>query len=199
VAAHHGDGVHRREIVLVRHGETEWTISGRHTSCTDIVLTERGRRQAEEVAARLGDREFKVVLTSPLQRAVQTCGLAGFGDAAEPSADLVEWDYGSFEGRTTAEIRAEVPDWSLWADGVPGGETAAQVGARADRVIERLLQVDGDALLFSHGHFSRALAARWIGLDVGAGRLFALAPASISILGWEREQRVLNRWNDEVA
>jgi len=183
----------------VRHGETAWTIGGRHTGRTDVPLTEVGRRQAELLAPRLGGRGFVVVLTSPLQRAAETCRLAGFGDVAERCHDVVEWDYGAYEGRTTAEIRAEVPGWSLWWHGVPDGETATQVAARADRVLDRLQGAAGDALVFSHGHFLRVLAARWLGLGPNDGRLFGLVPASISTLGWEREQRVIAHWNDTVA
>jgi len=184
--------------VLVRHGETAWTISGQHTSRTDVPLTELGRRQAEGLATHLAGREFDLVLTSPRQRAAETCRLAGFGGVAERCDDVTEWDYGAYEGRRTAEIRGEVPGWSLWRDGVPGGETAAEVAGRADRVIDRIQHVAGDTLVFSHGHFLRVLAARWLGLDPGEGRLLALDPASISVLGWEREQRVLRRWNDIV-
>ena len=188
----------RPEVVLARHGETEWTLSGQHTSQTDIPLTEAGRRQAQRLAARLTGRRFAVVVTSPLQRAAETCRLAGYGDVAELCDDAVEWNYGAYEGRTTAEIRRSQPGWTLWTDGTPGGEMAAQVGARADRVLARLLAADGDALLFSHGHFLRVLAARWLDLSPRDGRLFALAPASVSVLGWERERRVLARWNDTV-
>jgi probable phosphoglycerate mutase len=186
-------------VVLVRHGETEWTISGRHTGRTDVPLTEEGRRQAERLGPRLSGRKFVLVLTSPLQRARETCRLAGFGDVAELCDDCREWDYGEYEGRTTAEIRAEAPGWSLWRDNVPGGETAAEVAARADRVIERLRRADGDSLVFSHGHFLRVLAARWLGLGPEEGRLFALGPASLSVLGWEREQAVLSLWNEPTA
>lgn len=188
----------RPEVVLARHGETEWTLSGQHTSQTDIPLTEAGRRQAQRLAARLAGRRFAVVVTSPLQRAAETCRLAGYGDVAELCDDAVEWNYGAYEGRTTPEIRKSQPGWTLWTDGARGGEMAAQVGARADRVLARLLAADGDALLFSHGHFLRVLAARWLDLSPRDGRLFALAPASVSVLGWERERRVLARWNDTV-
>jgi probable phosphoglycerate mutase len=187
----------RPEVVLVRHGETAWTIGGRHTGRTDVPLTEAGRHQAEHLAARLAGHRFTVVLTSPLQRAAHTSALAGF-TRAEPSEDVVEWDYGAYEGRTTEEIRAERPGWSLWRDGVPGGETAAQVAERADRVVQRLRRAEGDALVFSHGHFLRVLAARWLGLDPNDGRFFTLRPAGTSILGWEREQPVLVRWNEPV-
>jgi broad specificity phosphatase PhoE len=183
------------EVVVVRHGETAWTISGQHTSRTDVPLTDVGRRQAQRLAPRLAERSFAIVLTSPLQRARETCALAGFQDAVESSPDLVEWDYGAYEGRTTAEIRADNPSWSLWSDGAPGGETPAQVARRADRVLQRLREAGGHALVFSHGHFLRVLAARWLEQPVEFGRLFVLSPASISTLGWEREQHVLASWN----
>jgi probable phosphoglycerate mutase len=186
----------QHELVLVRHGETAWTVNGQHTSRTDVPLTERGRRDAETLSARLARRAFAVVLTSPLRRAADTCALAGFTDVAESSEDAVEWDYGAYEGRTTAEIRADAPGWSLWHDGVPGGESAAHVADRADRLLARLRRADGDALLFSHGHLLRVLAARWLGLGPAYGRFLALGPASISVLGWEREQAVLARWNE---
>jgi broad specificity phosphatase PhoE len=185
-------------LVLVRHGETEWTISGQHTSRTDVPLTVEGRRQAERLRDRLSGLEPAIVLTSPRRRASETCRLAGFGDVAVVDDDLVEWDYGDYEGRTTAAIRAEVPGWTLWRDGVPGGETAEDVGARADRVIERTRHA-GDVLVFSHGHFLRVLAARWLDLAPDAGGFFALDPASVSRLGWEREQAVLRGWNDTVS
>jgi len=185
----------RGEVVLVRDGETAWTVSGQHTSRTDVALTDAGRRQAERLASHLTGRDFRLVLTSPLQRAAETCRWAGFAGAAERCDDVTEWDYGAYEGRRTAEIRDEVPGWSLWRDGVPAGETAAQVAIRADRVIDRLGRAAGDTLVFSHGHFLRVLAARWLGLGPSDGRLFAPDPASISVLGWERERQVLRRWN----
>ena len=185
--------------MLVRHGETAWTISGRHTGRSDVPLTDEGRRQAGRLAPVLAGRPFAAVLTSPLGRALDTCRLAGFGDVASVSGDVVEWDYGDYDGRTTAEIRGSHPGWSLWSDGVPGGEAAAEVAARADRVIGGLRAAGGDALVFSHGHFLRVLAARWLGLGPASGRLFALGPASISVLGWEREQPVLAGWNDTLG
>jgi broad specificity phosphatase PhoE len=184
------------EIVLVRHGETGWTLSGQHTSRTDVPLTDRGRQQAAQLASRLTGRDFTLVLTSPMSRATDTCALAGFAAKATSDADLMEWDYGDYEGRTTADIQSEIPDWSLWRDGVPGGETKAEVTRRADRVLDRLRATAADALVFSHGHFLRVLATRWLGLDAADGRLFLLRPASISVLGWEREQEVLALWND---
>jgi probable phosphoglycerate mutase len=183
------------EIALVRHGETEWSRDGRHTGRTDIPLTEVGRLRAERVGAALRGRTFAAVLTSPLARAAETCRLAGFGDVARLRNELMEWDYGEYEGRRTVEIREERPDWSLWRDGAPGGETAADVGARVDRIIEELRASRGDALLFAHGHVLRVLAARWLGLDPQEGRLFALDPATISVLGWERETAVIRLWN----
>jgi broad specificity phosphatase PhoE len=187
----------RPEVVVVRHGETEWTRTKRHTGRTDVPLTDTGRRQGEVLGHRLAGRSFALVLSSPRQRCHETCRLAGFGDAADVSEDLVEWDYGALEGRTTEDIRAERPGWSVWREGAPGGETAAQVGARADVVIERLRRVEGDALVFSHGHFLRVLAARWVGLPATAGNLLLLSPGALGTLGWEREVRVVGRWNDD--
>ncbi len=181
-------------VFLVRHGETEWNITLQHTSTTDIPLTDDGRRKAELLGARLAGHEFVVVLTSPLQRAAETARLAGFPQA-EQTDDLKEWDYGDYEGRTTAEIRQEQPGWTIWTGGAPDGETAEQVAGRVDRVIARVRDADGDALLFSHGHVLRVLAARWLGLEPQAGRLFGLGNASISVLGFERETAVLERWN----
>jgi broad specificity phosphatase PhoE len=187
------------EVVLVRHGETEWSLQKRHTGRTDIPLTEAGRREAERVGRALRGRPFALVLTSPLQRAAETCRLAGFGDVAQARDDLMEWDYGEYEGRKTVDIRREVPDWTIWRYGAPGGESPEQVGARADGVLEDVRAADGDVLIFSHGHFLRALAARWLGLAPGEGRLFALDPATLSVLGHEREQAVLQVWNQPVV
>jgi probable phosphoglycerate mutase len=184
-----------QEVVLVRHGETEWSRSLRHTGRTDVPLTELGRRQAELVGAALRERTFALVLTSPLQRAAETCRLAGFGDVAQSRDDLMEWDYGDYEGRRTDEIRAEVPGWTVFSGGVPNGETVEQVGARADRVIAEARAARSDVLLFGHGHVLRILAARWLGLEPGAGRLFALDPATLSVLGYERETAVIREWN----
>jgi len=186
------------EVVLVRHGETEWSRAGKHTGRTDIPLTERGQQQAQAVGDALRGRRFALVLTSPLARAVQTCRRADFGDAAAEREDLREWDYGAYEGRTTAEIRDDRPGWSLWRDGAPDGETAAQVGERADRVIAEARSVDGDVLLFAHGHLLRVLTARWLGLEPSAGQLFALDPATISVLGYERETPVIRLWNEKA-
>jgi len=192
------EGGPERQVWLVRHGETEWTRSGRHTGRSDIPLTDLGRRQAESLAGRLAGHHFGLVLSSPRSRAAETARLAGFGDTVVVDADLREWDYGAFEGRTTPEIRTEIPDWSIWTGPWQGGETLDDVAARADRVVERCLDpsIEGDALLFAHGHFLRVLAARWIGLPAYAGRSFALGTATIGILGWEREARVIETWND---
>jgi broad specificity phosphatase PhoE len=187
------------EIVLVRHGETEWSRTGRHTGRTDVPLTERGREAARAVGVALEGRHFALVLTSPLARAAETCRLAGLADEAGRRDELMEWDYGAYEGRTTADIREERPRWSLWVDGVPGGESADEVGARADRVIAELRAAAGDAAVFAHGHVLRVLAARWLGLEPGAGRLLALDPATISILGYERETPVIRVWNESRA
>ena len=186
------------EIVLARHGETEWSRDGRHTGTTDIPLTEEGRRQALLLRDALSEWSFELVLSSPLQRALDTRRLAGLGDAAEITEDLREWDYGDYEGVTTAEIRASRPDWNLWRDGCPGGEDAAAVGARADRVLARLDGLEGAVALFAHGHVLRVLAARWLGLGPEAGALLALGTATLSVLGYERETRVIRRWNAPV-
>jgi broad specificity phosphatase PhoE len=183
-------------LILVRHGETEWSLSGRHTGRTDVPLTEAGRRDAERLRTCLAEWEFVRVLTSPLRRAMETCRLAGLGDRAEVRDDLHEWDYGVYEGRTTADIRKERPGWTLWADGVPEGETAEEVGARADRVLAEIRSSEGDVALFGHGHMLRVLAARWIGLGPTDGSRFALDAGSISVLGYERESAVLSRWNE---
>jgi broad specificity phosphatase PhoE len=183
------------EIVIVRHGETEWSRSGRHTGNTDIPLTEAGEVQARSVADRLAGREFALVLSSPLQRARRTAELAGYGERAEPDDDLRERDYGEYEGLTTKEIRKTTPGWDVWRDEMLNGETLAQVGARADRVIERVLAVDGDVLVFAHSHLLRTLGARWIGIGPEGGGKLVLGTAAVCVLGWERERRVLERWN----
>jgi broad specificity phosphatase PhoE len=183
------------EVVLVRHGETEWSRDGRHTGSTDVPLTEAGREQARALGEALRGRAFALVLTSPLARAAETCRLAGLGDVAQVRDDLREWDYGAYEGRTTAEIREARPGWTLWRDGAPGGETAADVGVRADRVLAELRTVDGDSAVFAHGHLLRVLAARWLGLEPADGGRFALDTATLSALGWERERTVLRLWN----
>ena len=185
------------EVVLVRHGQTEWSRTGRHTGRSDVPLTEEGERQARAVGAALRGREFALVLSSPLQRALDTARLAGF--EPEVRDDLAEWDYGEYDGVTTPEIRAQVPDWTIWRYGALGGESVEQLGARADTVVEELLGVDGDVLVFSHGHFLRVLTARWLGLEVAGGRLFALDSGTLSTLGFEREQHVIQSWNVPVS
>ena len=181
-------------IVLIRHGETEWSASGKHTSVTDVPLLESGRRGADRLRERLAGRRFALVLSSPRTRARETAALAGL--EPEVDEDLVEFDYGEYEGRTTPEIREERPGWTVWADGAPAGETAAQVGARADRVIERALAAGGDVAVFAHGHLLRVLGARWIGLPPTYGGHLALDTGSFSELGFERERRVIWVWND---
>ena len=182
------------EIWLVRHGETEWSRSGQHTSTTDLPLTDEGERVARSLRGRLADVHFDLVLTSPLQRARVTAELTGFADA-EVDADLVEWGYGDYEGRTNAEIREQVPGWTVWTHDSPGGETADQVAERLDRVVDRLRGVPERALVFGHGHALRALTARWLGLWVTEGRLFRLDTATLSTLGYERETPVILAWN----
>jgi probable phosphoglycerate mutase len=181
-------------LVLIRHGETEWSASGKHTSVTDVPLLESGRRDALLLRERLAGRGFALVLSSPRARARDTAALAGL--EPEVDDDLVEFDYGSYEGRTTPEIREERPGWSVWKDGAPGGETAVDVGARADRVIERALAAGGDVAVFAHGHFLRVVGARWIGLPAVYGGHLALETGSVCELGFERERRVIWVWND---
>ncbi len=185
-------------IYLVRHGETAWSLTGQHTGLTDVPLTERGERNARRLGERLAGLAFAKVFTSPLQRAARTCELAGFRAAAEVDADLVEWNYGKYEGLRTVEIHAKHPDWQLFRDGCPGGESPVQVGARADHVVSRVREIKGDVLIFSSGHFLRMLAARWIGLEPAAGRFFMLNTASVSVLGYENNlsQPVIRLWND---
>lgn len=182
-------------IVIVRHGETEWSLSGQHTSRTDLPLTEKGRERARALAGELAGRSFSLVLCSPLRRARETCELAGFGEVAVIDDALVEWQYGEYEGLTTPEIREQNPGWNLWRDGCPGGEQPAQVGARADQVLERLRSVDGDGLAFAHGHILRVTTARWLGMEVAAGARFALKAGGMGEFGHERETEVLTRWN----
>ena len=183
---------------LARHGETAWTLTGQHTGRTDIPLTERGESNARRLGERLKRLTFARVFTSPLRRAVRTCELAGFAAVATVDPDLVEWNYGEYEGRRTAEIRLERPDWQLFRDGCPGGEMPDEVGVRADRMVSRVRAAQGDVLLFSSGHFLRVLAARWLGLEPGAGRFFLLSTASLSALGYEHErtQPVIRLWDD---
>ncbi len=185
-------------VYLARHGETAWTVSGQHTGRTDLPLTERGERNARRLGERLKGIPFTHVFTSPLQRAARTCELAGFGAQARVDPDLVEWNYGAYEGRRSADIHQERPDWQLFRDGCPGGESVAQVGARADGVLARLRPLPGNVLLFSSGHFLRVLAARWLGLDPSAGRYFLLSTATLSILGYEHNQTepAIRLWND---
>jgi probable phosphoglycerate mutase len=180
-------------MVLLRHGATEWSLSGQHTGRTDIPLLELGREQARAAGALLRGVTFAQVLTSPLRRASETCALAGF--TGEPDRDLLEWDYGTYEGLTTAEIRADRPGWNLWTEGVIGGEGVADVARRADRVIERARRTEGDTLCVAHGHVLRVLTARWLDLPPVAGRLFALATGTVSVLGWEHEFPVVTHWN----
>lgn len=186
-------------IYLARHGETAWSLTGQHTGLTDVPLTERGESNARKLGERLKGMSFAKVWSSPLRRALRTCELAGFGSVAEIEGDLVEWNYGEYEGRRTAEIRAERPDWQLFRDGCPGGESPAEVVTRADRVVTRVRAIHGDVLLFSSGHFSRVLAARWIGLGITAdARRFMLSTASLSALGYENDlsQPVIRLWNE---
>lgn len=184
-----------RELWLIRHGETAWSLSGAHTGRTDIKLTKTGEERAMKIRTTLAGHSFAEVLTSPLQRARKTCELAGFGDKAQIEPNLAEWDYGSYEGRTTDDIHRDRPGWDLFRDGVPDGETIDQVAVRAQAVIDRALQADGDVALFAHGHILRILAACWLGLAPDAARFFALGTAGISTLGHERETRVIVRWN----
>jgi broad specificity phosphatase PhoE len=186
-------------IYIARHGETAWSITGQHTGLTDLPLTPQGEKNARALMCRLAELKFAEVLTSPLQRAKRTCALAGFGDVAEVDKDLVEWDYGEYEGRRTAEIRAERPGWELFRDGAPGGESPAEVMARADKVWRRVRDVTGNVLIFSSGHFIRVLAARWIGLEPSVhSNSFLLSTASLSAVGYDRDlsRPVIRLWND---
>jgi broad specificity phosphatase PhoE len=188
------------ELWLVRHGETEWSLSGAHTGRTDIPLTDEGRRRAKKLRDFLKDTKFDAVFESPMQRARETCAIAGFGDVAVVENGLKEWDYGVYEGKTTREIQTEIPGWSVWKDEIKGGETVDHVGERADGVIARALATapdGGKVALFAHAHILRILAARWIGLAAVGGSLFALGTGSVSVLGFERETRVIERWNRE--
>jgi broad specificity phosphatase PhoE len=186
---------HPGRMVLVRHGPTEWSVSGKHTSHTDLGLLEMGVDRSRELGKLLSERTFAAVFVSPLRRALETCRLAGYAERAVVVEDLREWDYGDYEGRTTAEIRAERTHWDLWSGGVPNGETLTEVGRRADRVIARAQATGGDVVCFAHGHLLRVLAARWLGLPPVGGRLFALDPATFSELGWQHSSRVICRWN----
>ena len=186
-----------RQVYVVRHGETAWAASGRHTGRTDIPLTETGRDQAAAIGRRLAGRRFALVLTSPLSRASETAAIAGYPDAV-PDPDLQEWDYGAFEGRTSAEIRETDPDWTIWRGPWPAGETIDEVAARADRVIARcrVPEVDGDCLVFAHGHLLRMVAARWLDLPPTGGALFALSTATLGVLGWDKGDPILESWNE---
>lgn len=181
-------------VYIVRHGATEWSVAGRHTSRTDLPLLAQGREQAAALAESLAGTEFDLVLCSPLRRARETCELAGFASAAEICEDLREWDYGDYEGLTTAQIRERDPGWNLWRDGCPGGERPEQIGARVDRVLARLAPIGG-GLAFAHGHVLRVLTARWLEMEVAAGARFRLEAGALGILGHERETAVLERWN----
>jgi probable phosphoglycerate mutase len=183
------------QLWLIRHGETEWSLSGAHTGRSDIPLTEAGRKQAEAVGRYLAGKQFALVLTSPLQRALETCRLAGYGSLATVEPDLQEWNYGDYESRLTSEIQKDRPNWSIWRDGVQNGETIDQVAARAEAVIARAIQADGDTALFGHGHILRILAARYLRLQPDFGRFLMLGTASVSMLGHERETRAITRWN----
>jgi broad specificity phosphatase PhoE len=185
-------------VYLARHGETAWSLSGQHTGLTDLPLTERGERNARQLEHRLSGLAFAKVFTSPLQRAVRTCELAGFGAGAEVDRDLLEWNYGEYEGRRTAEILKERPNWQLFLDGCPGGESPNEVSTRADRAMKRARAVKGAVLLFSSGHFLRVFAARWLGLDPAFGRYFVLSTASLSALGYEHNlsEPVIRLWDD---
>jgi len=185
-------------VCLARHGETAWSLTGQHTGLTDLPLTQRGELNARSLGERLKGMKFVAVFTSPLQRAARTCELAGFGAQAEVDRGLLEWDYGQYEGRRTVDIHKERPDWQIFRDGCPAGESPAQVGARADRVIGRVRAINGDVLLFSSAHFLRVFAARWLDLEPAAGRYFLLSTASLSALGYEhnRSQPVIRLWDD---
>jgi broad specificity phosphatase PhoE len=187
----------KHKVWLFRHGETEWSKSGQHTGRTDLPLNDEGKERAEALGRHLAGRPFALVLSSPLSRAVDTCRLAGYGDQVQLTDDLLEWDYGAYEGRRTVDIRQERPGWLLWKDGVPGGETAEQVGARARRVIERAAAADGDVALFAHGHILRVLGACWIGLAPVGGQLLALSTAAMCRLGYEHDYRVIDVWNQD--
>src|SRR5580698_4798709 len=187
----------RGELWLIRHGETEWTLSGAHTSRTDLTLTDHGRKCAKSLRHFLDRRQFALALSSPMRRAKETAELAGF--TPEITEDLREWDYGQYEGLTTNEIHEHAPDWTIWTGTTPGGETIEQVSARAECVIERASSTDGDVVAFGHGHMLRLLGARWLGLNPQDGYLFALSTSSVSVLGYERENRVFQRWNQTAG
>jgi probable phosphoglycerate mutase len=188
-----------QEVYLVRHGETAWSVSGQHTGLTDIPLTQNGRAVARLLRPVLARESFTLVLTSPLRRARETCELAGLGARALVEPDLVEWNYGEYEGLTPAQIYGRDPGWMIFRDGAPGGETPAQIGARVDRVIARVRAVEGDVVLFAHGHFLRVLVARWIGLPVSAGQHFLLDTATLNVLGYYRDSPAARIWNAPLA
>ena len=189
-------GAGETQVILIRHAETAWSKAGRHTGRSDIPLDDDGRRAARGLRSRLAGLEPAQVFTSPLQRAQMTCELAGYGDHAVPDDDLMEWDYGIYEGQTTADIRLSTPGWNPFTDGCPGGESVEDVGRRADRVIERVVGMEGQpVVIFSHAHFLRVLAARWIRLDPAEGRHLVLSTCSVSSLGYEREERAITSWN----
>ncbi len=187
---------YHQNLYLVRHGETEWTQTRRHTGLTDIPLSDEGRLQAEWIKPCLLDKKFKKVFCSPLKRAMETCEITGYGKVAEIEDDLVEWNYGDYEGKTTAEIREEEPKWTIFSKGAPNGESVGDVSSRAQRVISRVREIPGDVLMFSSGHFLRALAAKWLHLPVSEAKLFLLSTASLSCLGFERESPVIVSWNE---
>lgn len=192
-----GGGTHQPErIVLVRHGQTEWSADGRHTGWTDIPLTDEGRRQAALVGTRLRGEDFAAVLSSPLSRALETARIAGFGDRVEVDDDLREMNYGEYEGRRSKEIRAERPGWEIWRDGVVGGETFDQVAERMNRVLRRIAKVNGRVAVFGHAHALRILTACWLDLPPAGGGRLVIAPATVSVLGWDRDRHVIIRWND---
>lgn len=186
----------QNEIVLIRHGQTEWSITGQHTGRTDVPLTDFGRQQADALGGMLDGEHFDRVLSSPLVRAWETMERAGYGAQGEVNTHVLEWDYGVYEGRRTNDIRTTIPGWSVWTDPIPGGETVDEVGARADLAIEQCLLAEGRVAVFAHGHFLRVMAARWIGLPALSGQSLGLGTATVSTLGWERENRVLQGWND---
>jgi broad specificity phosphatase PhoE len=183
-------------VFLVRHGQTDWSVTRQYTGRTDLPLNDEGRRQAERLGARLAGERFALVLVSPLKRALETARLASFGDVAEIEPDLGEWDYGAYDSRTAADIRRERPGWTPWEGGFPGGETLEDLTARADRVLARIRAVDGDVVLFAHGHILRVVTARWLEQPAVMGARYYLATATLSVLGWERETSVIDRWND---
>jgi broad specificity phosphatase PhoE len=183
------------EVYLVRHGETAWSLSGQHTGSTDIPLTDNGKNVARELGEKLNGHEFAAVWSSPLSRALETATLAGFTDGVRVDDRLKEWDYGEYEGMTTAEIRKTRPDWFLWRDGCPGGESPEQIGERADGLVRDIRDVEGDVLLFAHGHILRVITARWLGYPPGDGMHFSLGTATLSMLGWERDAPSIWRWN----